>query len=99
MVSADPLDDPRYVPAHPPVVGRVPDVVAKWGPKSQARWFRRFRDQVGSQPIAVWDAHYCASEHHRGQCCYSCGDEYLDGYGDDLDGRCCCQDERGREKW
>lgn len=99
MTRLAPLDDPRYVPVHPPVGGRVPEVVARWGPRSQVRWFRRFREQVGSQPIAVWDEHYCASEHHRGQCCSSCFGEYLDGHGAMMDAWCCCRDGRGREKW
>lgn len=100
MADLAPLDDPRYVPQHPPVGGKVPDVVAKWGPRSQLRWFRRFRRfrrEIGAQPVAVWDAHYCTSEHHRGQCCDSCQQEYLDGYhggGVMTDGWCCCYDER-----
>lgn len=27
-----PLEDPDYVPVHVPLNGRVPDVVARWGP-------------------------------------------------------------------
>lgn len=92
-----PLDDPAYEPKYPPINGQVPDAVAKWGPRSQLRWFRRFRDEIGAQPTAVWDAHYCSSEHHRGPCCFSCHSEYLDGYqggGVMADGWCCCYDER-----
>ena len=89
-----PLDDPCYVPAHPPINDRVPVMITRWGPRSQVRWFRRFADEVGSQPVAVWDAHYCASERHRGQCCGSCGDDFLNGYAGDLEGRCCCYDGR-----
>jgi hypothetical protein len=92
MSNLAPLDDPRYQPAHPPLDGRIPEVVVKWGPKSQVRWFRRYAAEVGAQPIAVWARHYCVSEHHRGQCCYSCDDDpvtrglFPDG--------CCCLDER-----
>lgn len=87
-----PLDDPAYVPAHPPVGSVVPEVIAKWGPRSQVRWFRRFREEVGSQLIPVWNRHYCVSEHHRGLCCYSCEDDAVTA-GLFPDG-CCCKDDR-----
>lgn len=87
-----PLDDPNYTPAHPPVSGAIPDVVGKWGPRSQLRWFQRFRDQLGRR--RDWDRFYCQSEHHRGLCCYSCADEYQVGHGPMLDGWCCCRDGR-----
>lgn len=91
-----PLDNPAYEPKHPPVNGRVPAVVAKWGPRSQVRWFRRFQDEVADQPDTVWNAHYCHSEHHLGPCCWSCESEAQDGYYDiRSDGWCCCRDERG----
>lgn len=95
-MSAAPLDDPAYEPKHPPINGKVPDVVAKWGPRSQLRWFRRYRHKVGAQPVSVWNAHYCTSEHHLGQCCTSCEQEYLDGYHGSVasDGWCCCKDDR-----
>jgi len=98
MGGLAPLEDPAYEPQHPPVNGRVPAVVAKWGPRSQLRWFRRFRKEIGAQSIEVWEAHYCASLGHRGQCCVSCEGEYLDGYGVTLDGWCCCLDERKGEQ-
>lgn len=87
-----PLDDPHYTPQHPPIDGRVPDVVAKWGPASQLRWFRRFIDQLGQR--TDWARYYCESPHHTGACCGSCFDESNDGYGVLLDGWCCCQDTR-----
>jgi hypothetical protein len=84
-----PLDDPTYTPVHRPADGRVPDVVARWGPKSQLRWFRRFRNQLAH---GQWlDRFYCETEHHCGPCCNSCFDEFQDGYGVMLDGWCCCQ--------
>ena len=92
-LSLAPLDDPAYVPEHPPVDGQIPDVVAKWGPRSQVRWFRRFGSELGRR--RDWDSFYCHSEHHRGLCCTSCwedGDLGVLGTGD----YCCCQDERMR---
>jgi hypothetical protein len=91
-----PLDDPDYVPQHPPVNGIIPDVVAKWGPRSQLRWFRRFRSQLADRQPQSWDRFYCATENHLGGCCYSCYDEADMGTGVIMDGWCCCQDERGR---
>lgn len=84
-----PLDDPSYVPAHSPVDSAIPDVVERWGPRSQLRWFRRFGARLGRRKD--WDRFYCQSEHHRGFCCYSCHEEGLAG-----DGWCCCLDERKR---
>lgn len=89
-----PLDDPTYVPLHPPTNGQIPEVVAKWGMRSQLRWFRRFGSQLGQR--TDWDRYYCTSEYHRGICCTSCWDEYQDGYGVMMDGRCCCHDQRPR---
>lgn len=90
-----PLEDPAYEPKHPPIDGQVPDVVARFGSRTQLRWFRRFGDQLGVRKD--WGDYYCQSEHHRGLCCSSCYGEYLDGYqggGVMMDGWCCCQDER-----
>jgi hypothetical protein len=44
-----PLNDPDYVPLHPPVGGRIPEVVVRWGMRSQLRWFERFWDEVREQ--------------------------------------------------
>jgi hypothetical protein len=90
-----PLDDPAYQPVHPPVDGQIPPVVAKWGPRSQMRWFHRFNDDLNPQKHAVWDQFHCMSEHHRGFCCTSCLDDYRLGYDgppEDNDGNplCCC---------
>ncbi len=87
-----PLEDPNYVPVHPPVNGIIPGVVAKWGPRSQLRWFRRFGPDLGVRKD--WDLYYCYSEHHSGLCCFSCGDEAEMGTGVAQDGWCCCRDER-----
>jgi hypothetical protein len=86
-----PLEDPAYSPANPPVDGRVPDVVAKWGPASQLRWFNRYRSQLEPMPPAEWDRFYCTTDDHRGSCCSSCSDDYLNGYSY-VDG-CCCRAE------
>lgn len=85
-----PLDDPTYQPKHPPIDGQIPGVVAKWGPASQLRWFRRFGSQLGVR--RDWDQFYCHSEHHRGLCCFSCEDE--GDLGVQGGGHCCCRDER-----
>lgn len=91
-----PLEDPAYVPEHPPVDGNVPDIVAKWGPRSQLRWFDRYRDQLKPQPHARWALFYVHSEAHRGLCCDSCLDDEAMGYGSDID-ECCCQALRARD--
>ena len=44
-----PLDDPTYEPVHKPVRGRVPEVVARWGMRSQLRWFRRYARDLQAQ--------------------------------------------------
>lgn len=85
-----PLDDPRYVPANPPFKGTVPDVVAKWGPRSQRRWFRRFRGEIKPMRHEEWARFYCSSETHRGLCCVSCVADQEEGYYD-MPGRCCCK--------
>lgn len=84
-----PLEDPTYTPAHPPINGQVPDVVAKWSPRSQLRWFLRFGKQLGGRKD--WERFYCASEHHRGFCCTSCWDEFEASTGVMMDGWCCCR--------
>lgn len=85
-----PLDDPAYEPQHPPVAGQIPDVVAKWGPRSQVRWFRRFGHELGVR--RDWDLYYCHTDRHRGLHCFSCeeeGDLGVQGCGN----YCCCRDE------
>ena len=94
MSERAPLDDPTYMPEHPPVDGVIPPVVARWGPASQRRWFRRFWRELADQQ--GWDSFYCSSEYHLGSCCYSCGDEAEMGSGVAQDGWCCCRDERIR---
>lgn len=96
MTETAPLDDPTYQPQHPPVDGRVPDVVVKWGAASQLRWFRRFQGQFKPMPAAEWGRFHCESEHHRGMCCGSCLDDYDGGYDyppEDGEGNplCCCK--------
>lgn len=93
LLQLAPLDDPTYQPEHPPVAGQIPDVVAKWGPPSQVRWFRRFGAELGLR--RDWDRYYCQSEHHRDLCCYSCEDE--GERGTQGCGYCCCRDERIRD--
>ncbi len=86
-----PLDDPCYDPEHKPVDGRVPDVVAKFGKRSQLPWFARFRGSLGHFDA---DPYWTESEHHKGWCCGSCEAEYEEGSGVVMDGFCCCHDTR-----
>ena len=94
-VSEDaPLDDPDYVPDHQPTSdGGVPLVVGKWGPRSQVRWFNRFRGQIAAMPHKQWDQFFVNSEKHRGLCCNSCLEDQAAGYDTDLEW-CCCQSYR-----
>ncbi len=94
LVDESPLNDPAYQPLHPPVDGRVPDVVARFGPRTQLRWFDRFQAQIARQDLSAF---HCQSLHHLGPCCGSCYGEFEDGYqggGVMMDGWCCCHDER-----
>lgn len=81
-----PLEDPAYEPLHPPVDGLVPDVVERWGPRSQLRWFERYHSALKPQPTSVWERFYVSSVSHRGDCCISCIEdgEYFENY-------CCCK--------
>ena len=94
-----PLEDPAYTPAHQPISGRIPDVIAKWGPRSQLRWVHRFRHQLAQgQDVTHL---YADSLHHTGWCCSACIGEYEDGYqggGVMVDGWCCCRDRRIKER-
>lgn len=85
-----PLNNPSYVPRHPPQDGRVPDVVEKWGPRSQLRWFERYGSALRPQPLATWNRFHHNSPFHRGDCCISCiedGEFFEDDNGQRL---CCC---------
>lgn len=93
-MSLAPLDDPVYEPQHPPINGEVPDVVTKWGPRSQLRWFTRFNTQLAPQHGDVWGRYHVHSEHHRGPCCISCNAEYVHGTGVMMDDYCCCKGAR-----
>lgn len=90
MTALAPLENPRYQPKHPPIDGRVPDVVEKWGPRSQLRWFDRYRSQLRPMPPKEWNRFYCSSTQHRGGCCYSCGDDRDMGFDDLGLEHCCC---------
>lgn len=93
MSDIPPLEDPSYVPEHPPVDGKIPDVVYRFGPATQIRWFKRFYKSLG--PDNNFSDYYVDSEHHRGCCCVSCLDEYEEHCGSVIDdGWCCCRDER-----
>lgn len=85
-----PLEDLDYDPKHKPEHGRVPEIVGRWGPKSQLRWFERFRrDLYGSQAVRLYDF-YCESVEHKGYCCGSCMSEEYDG-DKPYDDYCCCE--------
>jgi len=46
-----PLDSPNYLPMYPPVDGKVPEVFNKWGPKTQERYLKRFKEELNdTQP-------------------------------------------------
>lgn len=95
-----PLNDPAYDPVHKPVNGRVPDVVIRWGKRSQLRWFERFWSLLLDQRrLLTMDLseYWCDSEHHKGLCCGSCESEFEDGFGVMMDGWCCCHDPRMRK--
>lgn len=91
MTVLAPLEDPNYQPVYRPQRGFIPPIIAKWGPRSQLRWFRRFSGQIGPQKPDVWKQFYCSSEAHRGQCCDSCMGDLDEGYREYYeDGYCCC---------
>jgi hypothetical protein len=95
VVELTPLEDPDYKPKHPPVDGKIPDIVARWGKTSQLRWFERYANDLN--PRQTWSVYWCQSEFHRGLCCTSCYGELEDGYhggGVMADGWCCCRDSR-----
>jgi hypothetical protein len=94
MARADPvapLEDPAYEPLNPPVNGLPPDVVAKWGPRSQHRWFVRYQGQIKPMKYSEWDRFYCDSDDHLGLCCSSCISDIEEGYQDWDEDRCCCR--------
>lgn len=92
-MTVAPLEDPAYEPKHPPVEGHVPEVVAKWGPRSQVRWFRRFRNQL--KTYGDWGQYFIDTELHRGPCCFSCQEEYWEySTGVIMDDYCCCKGAR-----
>lgn len=86
-----PLEDLDYKPRYLPVNGKPNPAVAKWGPASQLRWFRRFWGTVEMPMLFDGDLadFYCSSTEHKGACCPSCIDEQESGYFyiDD----CCCR--------
>lgn len=86
------LDDPAYEPVHRPVGGRPNPVVAKWGARSQVRWFARFWGSEEMPTLRPSDAadFYCSSTEHKGFCCETCLDDVEQGY-DNIDGHCCCR--------
>lgn len=84
-----PLDDPQYEPEHPPVDGRIPPVVAKFGPATQVRWFRRFLKDL--KPPVEWGRFHVHSVEHLGPCCTSCDEDDMLGYGSMSPDFCCCR--------
>ncbi|WP_161500836.1 hypothetical protein [Embleya scabrispora] len=100
-----PLEDPTYTPKHPPVGGRIPAVVERWGPRSQRRWFRRFGRNLAT-PLAsltaaeyqrhldIIDAMHVHSLEHAGPCCAGCFLEREETGIPVNDHGCCCQSTR-----
>lgn len=92
-MTMHPLDDPAHVPLNPPVDGQIPDVVSRFGPATQIRYFRRFWDDLGVLTEERLRDYYCHSIEHRGACCSSCIADEWDGY--DYGGSgCCCRSTR-----
>lgn len=84
-----PLNDRRYEPIHRPVNRRVPEIVAKWGPPSQVRWFHRFWDEIDWRTVDS-SRYHIHSTRHLGPCCAGCmSDEEWDGL-PVYDDQCCC---------
>lgn len=90
LFDDSPLNDDGYEPSTHPADGRPPEVVARWGPKSQFRWFGRFQGELKPMPYREWENFYCDSPQHRGLCCASCIEDKNTGYGDDIED-CCCR--------
>ena len=88
-----PLEDPTYVPKHPPVNGGIPWVVEKWGARSQLRWFHRFEGQLRRQVrSSCWEPYFVDSVQHRGRCCQRCEGDFEDGYDNGMrPEHCCCR--------
>src|SRR4051812_32211027 len=84
-----PLNDPDYSPAYPPVDGRVPPEVGKFGPRSQLRWFTRYFDVLRDTSGRALDGYYVNSTMHTGACCGPCTDD--EQYGYFIDDACCCR--------
>jgi hypothetical protein len=89
-----PLEDPNYDPVHKPTARKpIPDIISRWNPASQVRWFTRFSDELRAMRLAPigkhfdWSPWYVSSVEHKGWCCGSCqgSDE-----GEWWDGPECC---------
>lgn len=94
MKTLTPLEDPNYQPKHPPINGTVPWVVGCWGPRSQLRWFTRFRRELKPRPRA-WAEYHCESLEHKDTCCLQCEDPAGDSPSDRWYGEeCCCRGYR-----
>jgi hypothetical protein len=85
------LEDPSYTPKYQPVRGKPPEVVKKWRPRSQVRWFARmWRDDKLNVFTRELTDYYCHSVEHTGPCCISCEmDEHENGW-PNFDDHCCC---------
>lgn len=86
-----PLEDPQYVPEHPPVDGRIPSVVSKFGAATQVRWFQRFLKDLKPMPYDEWERYHIHSVEHPGSCCMSCDEDEELGYGSMRPDFCCCR--------
>src|SRR4051812_43977328 len=68
LLDDAPLNDPDYAPAYPPIDGRVPPEVARFGPRSQLRWFARHFDMLRDTSARALDDYYINSTMHTGAC-------------------------------
>jgi hypothetical protein len=93
VLERAPLDESGYRPEHPPINGRIPAVVRRFGPRTQIRWFSRFHKLLAAPWPDGSDHFYLSSVDHRGRCCQECERQptYLRWNDPVIEGPCCCK--------
>lgn len=96
MIEVPPLEDYSYEPENPPIDGMIPEVVKKFGPRTQIRWFKRF--YLDLKKGQSFGEYYTSSEQHKGYCCLDCDYELVEfGTGVMAFGPgCCCRAQEGK---
>lgn len=89
-----PLNRHDHMPVVVPTEGVIPEVVARWGPRSQLRWFNRFVRTLSPRPMSEWNRYHVQSLSHTGLCCDSCLEDVSEGYEPPDAGLCCCRGVR-----